>query len=58
MVFTRYKSEIMNVSSVYVVYNQSFSCMGDEKSLTDCPTLSLDYCPDNLSVFMKCPGNV
>ena len=57
-VLGRNGSELANVSSTYSVYNQSFSCQGDEKSLSDCPTSTLDVCPDNSSIFIKCQGNV
>ena len=57
-VLGRNGSELTNVSSTYNVYNQSFSCQGDEKSLSVCPTSTLDVCPDNLSVIIECQGNV
>ena len=58
LVLGRSGSELTNMSSTYSVYNQSFNCQGDEKSLSDCPTSILDVCPDNSSIFIKCQGNV
>ena len=45
-------------SSSVSVHNQSFACEGDEKSLSDCRTSTLDNCSDSSVVSVRCQGEV
>ena len=40
------------------VHNQSFACEGDERSLSDCRTSTLDNCSDSSVVSVRCQGEV
>ena len=43
-------------SSSVSVHNQSFACEGDERSLSDCRTSTLDNCSDSSVVSVRCQG--